>query len=236
MKRIAIFSDVHGNLQALQTIFEDIDKGNFDEVICLGDVIGVGPNPKECLDLIMDSNIKMVKGNHEIYQTNEELAKGRLPDNEMAHRNWVRSELNEEELKFLDELPMYYEELINGKLFTFAHFLLDESKDYYITLEILGDNRIYETVEKEETDYMFMGHSHEAFQVVSDGVFTCVGSSGVRKNNTTFYTILEIENKNVRMIRKELFYDRDSFEKEVLRKNYPDKDKIASIFLGINLD
>ena len=68
MKKIAIFSDIHGNLQALKSIIEDIDKENFDEVICLGDIVGVGPNPKECLDLIMDSKIKMVKGNHEIYQ------------------------------------------------------------------------------------------------------------------------------------------------------------------------
>ena len=70
MKKIAIFSDIHGNLQALKTILEDIDRDSFDEVICLGDVVGIGPNPKECLELIIDSNIKMVKGNHEIYINN----------------------------------------------------------------------------------------------------------------------------------------------------------------------
>ncbi|MBR3661555.1 MAG: metallophosphoesterase family protein [Bacilli bacterium] len=58
--RIAIFSDIHGNKEALTAIIEDIKKENIDEVICLGDTIGIGPNPKECLDLIINNNIKMV--------------------------------------------------------------------------------------------------------------------------------------------------------------------------------
>ena len=54
------FSDIHGNKEALTAIIEDIKKENIDEVICLGDTIGIGPNPKECLDLIINNNIKMV--------------------------------------------------------------------------------------------------------------------------------------------------------------------------------
>ena len=63
MKRIAIFSDIHGNLQALESILSDIERNSIDEIIYLGDIIGFGPNPKECLDLIMKSRVKMVKGN-----------------------------------------------------------------------------------------------------------------------------------------------------------------------------
>ena len=44
--KVAIFSDIHGNLEALEAILEDIKKNQFDEVICLGDVIGIGPSPK----------------------------------------------------------------------------------------------------------------------------------------------------------------------------------------------
>ena len=65
--KIAIFSDIHGNLQALESIITDIKKNNYDEVICLGDVIAMGPNPKECLDLIICNNYKMLLGNHELY-------------------------------------------------------------------------------------------------------------------------------------------------------------------------
>ena len=233
MKKIAIFSDIHGNLQALNSIIEDIDKSTFDEVICLGDIVGIGPNPKECLDIIMDSNIKVVKGNHEIYQTNEEVAGTLLTDNEKEHRNWVHSELNNDQLEYLHKLPMKIEELIEGHLYTFTHFYLNKDKTYFESLTILGNDKVFEISNKIETDFMFIGHSHDPFQIYNSSLITCIGSSGCRKSNTTFYTILEIDSNNVRITRKEVFYDRKALEKEINKKDYPDKDKVAKIFFGI---
>ncbi len=51
--RIAIFSDIHENKEALKSIIDDINNNNIDEIICLGDTIGIGPNPKECMDMII---------------------------------------------------------------------------------------------------------------------------------------------------------------------------------------
>ena len=65
--KIAVFSDIHANLQALEAIIEDIKKQNVDRIICLGDIISKGPNPKECLDLIIENNIEMLPGNLELY-------------------------------------------------------------------------------------------------------------------------------------------------------------------------
>ena len=56
MKR-AIISDIHGNLEALQAVLDDISKRDVDEIYCLGDVIGYGPNPCECLDVAMDFKV-----------------------------------------------------------------------------------------------------------------------------------------------------------------------------------
>lgn len=67
MKKIAVFSDIHGNLQA---ILEDIKKEPIDSIICLGDVIGIGPNSKETLQLIEENKIEMILENHEIYFLN----------------------------------------------------------------------------------------------------------------------------------------------------------------------
>ena len=234
MKKIAVFSDIHANLQAMTSIIEDIDKSSFDKVIYLGDVIGFGPNPKECLDILIDSNIKVVKGNHEVYQTNEEVA-GELPVNEQEHRNWIHEQLSSEELDYLHDLPMEIEELIEGNLFTFSHFFLDESKAYYESLKVLGDKRIFDLSNKIETDYMFFGHSHDPFQINNTSLVTCVGSSGCRKNNTTFYTIIEIDSNNVRITKKEIPYDRKAFEKELMKNDYPDRERVADIFFGIKI-
>ena len=60
----AILSDIHGNLDALQAVLADIESRGITEIICLGDVIGYGPNPGECLDLVRDVDVLIV-GNHE---------------------------------------------------------------------------------------------------------------------------------------------------------------------------
>lgn len=66
-KRIALISDIHGNLEALESILEDIKTKNIDEIICLGDTIDIGPNSKECIDLLIENNVKSVLGDCEIY-------------------------------------------------------------------------------------------------------------------------------------------------------------------------
>ena len=64
MKRTAIVSDIHGNLAALEAVLEDIGSQNVDRVVCLGDVIGYGPHPCDCLDHAMKFSF-CVLGNHD---------------------------------------------------------------------------------------------------------------------------------------------------------------------------
>lgn len=61
----AIISDIHGNLDALQAVFEDIDQRGITKAVCLGDIVGYGPNPCECLDLVMQRCDWSLMGNHD---------------------------------------------------------------------------------------------------------------------------------------------------------------------------
>ncbi len=61
---IAIVSDIHSNLEAIRAVMADIGEHDVEDIICLGDVIGYGPNPKECLDIAMDFKVAL-QGNHE---------------------------------------------------------------------------------------------------------------------------------------------------------------------------
>ncbi len=63
MKR-AIISDVHGNLEALTAVLADIADQGADEIHCLGDIVGYGPNPGECIDLVMNCQV-VILGNHD---------------------------------------------------------------------------------------------------------------------------------------------------------------------------
>ena len=61
----AIISDIHSNLEALSVVFDDIDKRGITEILCLGDVVGYGPNPRECLDLVARRCTTVLMGNHD---------------------------------------------------------------------------------------------------------------------------------------------------------------------------
>ena len=62
---LAVISDIHGNLEALKAVLADIDQRGVTQIVCLGDVIGYGPQPAECLDLVMDSCSLCLMGNHD---------------------------------------------------------------------------------------------------------------------------------------------------------------------------
>ena len=63
MLKIAIISDIHGNLEALKATLEDIKRRKVDKIICLGDIIAKGVHPKECLELVKKNCEIVIQGN-----------------------------------------------------------------------------------------------------------------------------------------------------------------------------
>jgi diadenosine tetraphosphatase ApaH/serine/threonine PP2A family protein phosphatase len=64
--RVAVISDIHGNLHALETVLRDVDGEGVDEVWCLGDVVGYGARPNECCDLVRERSAVALCGNHDL--------------------------------------------------------------------------------------------------------------------------------------------------------------------------
>ena len=107
--RQALISDIHGNLEALNAVLADINSQSIDEIICLGDVVGYGPNPIECLEIVMKKAKLTILGNHDqatvfdpngfnpiamraILWTREELGKG---NSKAVNKRW----------DFINDLP-----------------------------------------------------------------------------------------------------------------------------------
>ncbi len=65
MRRIGLFSDVHANLPALEAVLADIDSRGLDDVYCLGDLVGYGPDPVGVIDLLRERGIPVVRGNYD---------------------------------------------------------------------------------------------------------------------------------------------------------------------------
>ena len=162
MKR-AIISDIHGNIEALQAVFEDIDRERVDTISCLGDVVGYGPNPCECVRLVRDRCGLAILGNHD---------QGALfdPDgfNVGAERaiRWTRTQLELHDrlprnsadrlTDFLGELPRTHTE---GHVM-FVHGSPRRPLDEYVFPEDIYNNLKMEHIFELVGRTCFQGHTH----------------------------------------------------------------------------
>lgn len=166
MKR-ALISDIHSNLEGLQAVLEDIRKQGIDTVYCLGDVIGYGPNPCECIDLAMQCNV-CILGNHDqgalfdpegfnsgaeraIFWTREQLEKSD-DDPEQTAKRW----------EFLGELPRNHRE----NSYLFVHGSARNPVNEYVFPEDIYNQRKMEKIFALIEKACFQGHTHVP------GVFT----------------------------------------------------------------
>ena len=106
--RLGIISDVHGNLLALKSVLAELDAAGIDRLVCLGDVVGYGPDPIECLDLIFERDPLMVAGNHEDALMRPELGR---KFREVAREaiDWTRRRLVTERPDLLEAVGVFRE-------------------------------------------------------------------------------------------------------------------------------
>jgi predicted phosphodiesterase len=157
----AIISDIHGNLEALEAVLADIKGLGITEIFCLGDVVGYGPNPRECIDLVMECKLVLL-GNHD---------QGAMfdPDgfNQSAERAifWTRAQLEsvneprpqrEKRWEFLAERPRSHRE--NGYLF--VHGSARNPLNEYVFPEDIYNQRKMERIFALVEKYCFQGHTH----------------------------------------------------------------------------
>ena len=114
--RFAIVSDLHSNLQAWNAVLLDIRSQKLDRIICLGDVVGYGPDPAEVLRSVHANVNHLVLGNHDA------VVCGKMDEtlfNESARQiiDWTRGQLNREARRFLGSLPLS----LDAGLFRCAH-------------------------------------------------------------------------------------------------------------------
>ncbi len=105
--RIAIISDIHSNLEALTKALEIIDQQSFDKIICLGDIVGYGANPNECIELVRRRCDIVIKGNHEEAVLDMTAAEN-FTDNARAAIIWTHNQITEENLAYIRSLSFVH--------------------------------------------------------------------------------------------------------------------------------
>ena len=132
-RQIAIFTDLHGLLYPTIAILDDIKKRGITEVYSLGDNIGVGPNPREVLDLLGEHDVKTVNGNSEEYSAigvepfRSYIHPGSLKE---ASQDWTYSQLSPEQIEQLQNNPHSYDLTVGGMKIGLCHFGNDVRIDF----------------------------------------------------------------------------------------------------------
>ena len=171
MKR-AIVSDIHGNIEALEAVLADIAEQGAQQIYCLGDIIGYGPNPQQCIDRAMQFNV-CILGNHDqgalfdpegfssgaekaLFWTRQQLEAGGT-DPQQNQQRWI----------FLGELPRNHRE--NGLMF--VHGSARNPLNEYVFPEDVYNVRKIERIFSIIEGYCFQGHTHVPGIFTDDGRF-----------------------------------------------------------------
>jgi predicted phosphodiesterase len=198
--RVAVFSDVHGNLPALQA-FVDHAAREVDAFICLGDIVNYGPWNDECLELVFSlPGIVVLEGNHERLFLGVEDINDEIPLVQNFYRHSIASFTRSDLIR---GLPCEYE--IGG--FTCTH-TIDGKRIYQDTSIAIDRNYV-------------IGHTHHAFDITSSGhrIINC-GSIGQNRKDVSrsCYALMDLDVGSVSL--KEFSYDAGTLIAEMERQGY----------------
>ncbi|MCA9292719.1 MAG: metallophosphoesterase family protein [Phycisphaerales bacterium] len=151
MPRIALISDIHGNLEALDAVLKDIAQDHVDRVCCLGDIVGYGPDPGQCIEVVFTVCDKMVLGNHEEALLRSGVLNSFNPRARQAI-DITRQLLSDDHMAMLESIP----DVAKIDELTLAHASFGPVQYEYLATEEAVD-RSFEGL---RTKYGAVGHTH----------------------------------------------------------------------------
>jgi diadenosine tetraphosphatase ApaH/serine/threonine PP2A family protein phosphatase len=158
--RVAVVSDIHSNLHALEAVLDAIDAEAPDELWCLGDLVGYGPRPNECCAAIAERADVCLAGNHDLAVRGTIDLEEFAGEAEIAAR-WTRDLLDPQAHTFLDRLEP--ESTAHG-VSLYHGSARDPIWEY-----VLSDEGALATLELADSPLVLVGHSHVALRVVQSG-------------------------------------------------------------------
>jgi diadenosine tetraphosphatase ApaH/serine/threonine PP2A family protein phosphatase len=232
--RIAVISDIHSNLPALLRTFEEIDQLSVDRVFCLGDIVGYGPSPNECIALVQERCAAVVKGNHD---------GGVIGDVPLDHFNtygqsairWTKKHITRKNAEYLSSLPLLRVE----DDITLAHASPLHPEDWRYIFSWPDAERSFSAF---STHICFIGHTHIPVVVGEDGSVNMyrkgkrylinVGSVGQARdgNPRATFGLLDTGNASFEIVR--VTYDIEATASAILAARLPDY-LAHRLFLGV---
>ena len=211
--KIAIISDIHGNLEALKATLKDIEERKVEKIICLGDIIAKGIHPKECLALIRTKCEIVLQGNCDIYFSTEHRNIDEMDEQERKRIKWNQSLINKEDREYLLNLPFCYEFYMSGSLVRLFHATPTANNKAVLNVDSIETKyQMFLPSEKTQSqdiaDIIIYGHIHHPYMdKIYNKTIINVGSVGnsfdVIRNENKDSNVLETTKSNYLIIEGE---------------------------------
>jgi predicted phosphodiesterase len=163
---MAVISDIHGNFEALKRVIADIDLSKVDKIMCLGDMIGYGPQPEEVVRLIIEKEIGCILGNHERALIDDRRL-NTFSGTARISLEITRNLISENTVAFIRSLSINH--IFND--FLFVHGTPPDSASTYF--DRLSDEEYDHIFRELQQPVAFVGHTHDPVCFLSDGDIFC---------------------------------------------------------------
>ena len=231
--KYAILSDIHGNLEALESVLAHAKENGCEKYICGGDVVGYNANPSECLAVVRKMKMPCVMGNHDEYVGRDMDLSSFNPVAAEAVL-WTRGQLSDEERKWLCDLR--YIRLVDS--FSVVHATMDGPRYWGY---VQGKHDAAASFTYQTTPVCFHGHTHVPVVFVDDGVdiehgtftnlklepgnryFINVGSVGQPRDGDprASYCVYNSDEESVELFR--LPYDIETTQRKIIEAGLPER-------------
>lgn len=197
--RVAILSDIHGNLPALEAVLADIRQQHVDSIYCLGDLVGYAPFANEVTERIRAERIPTIMGNYDdgvgfdrdecgcAYREEDERVRGQ------QSLEWTKARVTAENKAFLRTLVPEIRTEIDGKRLLLVHGSPRKMNEYLF--EERPVSSFQRLAAAANADVIVFGHTHKPYTKLIDGVwFVNVGSVGKPKDGNwqSCYALLDV--------------------------------------------
>ncbi len=150
--RYAVISDIHGNLEALQAVLRECTLARVQALLCAGDIVGYGANPKECLAIVRQFKAVTVAGNHD-WAVGGRLDFSHFTDDGRAAVEWTRGHVSMEDIAFLNALEL----VVKNKDCILVHSSLYEPQQFRYMTEL---SKAKPSLGIMDVPVCFIGHTH----------------------------------------------------------------------------
>lgn len=234
--KIAVLSDIHANIYALESVRKEIRRQNVDSVICLGDLVMTGPHPAESYDLMESLKPDVwLQGNTDgwIKEMEEDFHPQTTREKEIYQMYlWSGDKLSLSQKRKLINRPIYQSFEFDGVPLSFCHGSPSSYSRAILPDAPIGD--LNELTGNMKSDYLFCGHSHLRFVKTAGNKliinFGSISIPGEDYSKQAGYGIIHIRKGHISFQQKECEYDYIAFKQDLISKDFPHSDTIIKMF------